>query len=122
MTPSITITPSITPSITITPSLTPTPTRTPTQTPYTYLGRSAGPDAASIGIACSTYASGRGYYSIRSSPASIIVGDVIYDSYPNTPTEGNSNWIALKLNGTGNAYSFQIGSGGQVLSVGGICS
>jgi hypothetical protein len=96
-----------------------TTTTTTAVTVYTYLGR-ATPDAASSAIACSTYATVRGYQSLRSTLASIIVGDVIYDTYP-TPTNGGDNWIALKSGGFGDAYSFQINSSGVVTSVGGIC-
>jgi len=97
-----------------------TTTTTTAVTVYTYLGRST-PDAASSAIACSTYATVRGYQSLRSTLASIIVGDVMYDTYP-TPTNGGDNWIALKSGGVGDAYSFQINSSGVVTSVGGNCN
>jgi len=105
--------------------ITPTPTQTQTPTPsspsrYTYLGRTS-VDAASSGLACSTYATSRSYQSLRSSLASITDRDVIYDSYP-TPVNGNDNWIALKSGGVGDAYSFQINSSGVVISVGGNCN
>ena len=52
----------------------------------------------------------------------ITVGDIIYDSYPGTPTNGGNNWIALKLGGVGDAYSFQINTVGAVIAVGGSCA
>jgi hypothetical protein len=132
ITPSITVSPSLTPSNTpsispsITPSITVSPTITPSITPspipiYTYLGRGT-PDAASSATACSTYATVRGYFTLKSSLASITVGDVIYDSYPSTPTNGGNNWIALKSGGIGDAYSFQIDASGVVTTVGGNCT
>ena len=123
-TPTPTVTPTLTTTPTRTPTQTPTPTVTPTLTPgsgtYTYLGRT-NPDGGNSGDACSSYLATRAYISLRSTPSSIIVGDIIYDSYPSTPTNGNNNWIALKLQGIGTAYSFQIDSNGQVIQVGGSC-
>jgi hypothetical protein len=104
--------PSVTPSVTVTPS---------PVTLYTYLGRST-PDAANSTNACSSYLTVRGYLSLKSSLASIIVGDIFYDSYPGTPTNGGNNWIALKSGGVGDAYSFQINTDGSVTSVGGNCT
>jgi len=103
---------------------TPPPTTTTTTagiTTYTYLGKSS-PDAASSATACSTYSSTRGYTSLKSSLASIVVSDIFYDAYPSTPTNGGGNWIALKAGGVGDAYSFQIDASGVVTAVGGNCS
>ena len=102
----------------VVPSVTPTPSPV---TLYTYLGRTT-PDAASSANACSSYSTIRGYLSLISSLASITVGDVFYDSYPGTPTNGGNNWIALKSGGVGDAYSFQINTGGSVIAVGGNCT
>jgi len=147
-TPSVTVTPSVsstlpatpsvTPSVTATPSLTQTPTpsisatASPSMTPtpsisvspnvvFTYLGRTT-PDAANSANACSSYLTVRGYSSLVSSLAAITVGDIFYDSYPGTPTNGGNNWIALKSGGVGDAYAFQINTVGAVIAVGGNCS
>ena len=99
-----------------------TTTTTTTAAPtYSYLGKSS-PDAASSATACSTYSSTRGYTSLKSSLASIVVSDIFYDAYPSTPTNGGGNWIALKAGGVGDAYSFQIDASGVVTAVGGNCS
>jgi hypothetical protein len=115
--PTFTPTPTITPTISVTPTITPS---TSIST-YTYLGRTT-PDAANSTNACSTYLTVRGYTSLVSSLSSINVGDIIYDSYPSSPTNGNNNWVALKSGGVGSAYSFQINTVGEVTAIGGICS
>ena len=131
-TPTNTITPTRTPASTppSTPPSTPsnTPTRTPASTPtaspiplYTYVGRT-NPEAADSATACANYQSIRGYISLKSTLASITVGDIIYDSYPFTPTNGGNNWVALKAGGVGDAYSFQIDTVGVVTTVGGNCT
>ena len=126
-TPSATVTPTIstTATLSVTPTQTPTQTPTPTTTPpigtYTYLGRTT-PDAANSANACSSYLTVRGYTSLVSSLAAITVGDIFYDSYPGTPTNGGNNWIALKSGGVGDAYAFQINTVGAVIAVGGNCS
>jgi hypothetical protein len=111
------IPPSPTPTSTTT--LTATPTRTPVIT-YAYLGKTT-PDSANADNACNTYATVRPYYSTKSSLASITIGDIIYNSYPTTPTNGGNNWVALKLNGTGESRPIQIGTDGTVLDVG-VCA
>jgi hypothetical protein len=105
------------------PTPTPPPTATPSPTPattYFYLGRTT-PDAGNSANACATYITVRPYTSLKSSLASITVGDRFYDSYPTTPTNGGNNWVALKLSGTGTAYSFQIDTNGFVIQTGGPC-
>ena len=111
------IPPSPTPTTTTT--LTATPTTTPVIT-YPYLGRTT-PDAANANIACDTYATVRPYYSTKSSLSTITIGDIIYDSYPSSPTNGGNNWVALKLNGTGASLPIQIGTDGTVLDIG-VCA
>ena len=119
-----TITPSPTSTIVLTPTNTPTNTETPTATPtisvYIYLGRTA-VDAGNSADACNSYLTVRPYYILKSSLASITVGDRFYDSYPSTPTNGGNNWIALKSSGVGTAYSFQIDTSGYVIQTGGAC-
>jgi hypothetical protein len=97
-----------------------TTTTTTTVATYVYLGRST-PDAINQTNACSTYASVRGYFSLKSSLASIVPGDIIYDSYPGTPTNGNGNWIALRAGGVGTGYAFIIDTNGEVTVAGGTC-
>jgi hypothetical protein len=111
------IPPSPTPTTTTT--LTATPTRTPVIT-YAYLGKTT-PDSANADNACNTYATVRPYYSTKSSLASITIGDIIYNSYPTTPTNGGNNWVALKLNGSGESRPIRIGTDGTVLDVG-VCA
>jgi hypothetical protein len=102
---------------------TPPPTTTTTAGPttYTYLGK-ASPNSGNSLDACTSYSTIRGYISLKSNLSLITVGDIIYDSYPSTPTNGGDNWIALKSGGVGDAYSFQINTSGQVIQVGGNCS
>jgi hypothetical protein len=120
-TPTATYTPTPTPTHTPTPTATytPTPTHTPTPTPtqayFTYIGRSS-PDAVDGLTACSTYSASRGYYGAVAI-SSLIVGNIIYDTYPSFPTNGGSNWIALKQGGVGQAYAFQIDNSGVILDI-----
>jgi len=111
-TPTLTATPgSPTPTLTRTPTLTPTPS-----TPSTFgmLGRTI-PDAVDGPTACSTYLSSRGY--ITTKPLTgLTIGDVVYDSYPSTPTVGNNNWIAFKELGVGPSRAFQIDNTGVILA------
>jgi hypothetical protein len=117
-----TTTSTTTTTTTVPPTTTTSTTTTTTTSPttYVYLGRST-PDAINQTNACSTYASVRGYFSLKSSLASIVPGDIIYDSYPGTPTNGNGNWIALRAGGVGTAYAFIIASNGEVTVAGGTC-
>ena len=111
-TPTLTATPgSPTPTLTRTPTLTPTPS-----TPSTFgmLGRTI-PDAVDGPTACSTYLSSRGY--ITTKPLTgLTIGDVVYDSYPSTPTVGGNNWIAFKELGVGPSRAFQIDNTGVILA------
>jgi hypothetical protein len=96
-----------------TPTLTSTPTPTPSLTVYRYLGRSI-PDAADGPTACSTYTTVRSYTGLKPL-ASLTVGDFLYDSYPSSPTNGGSQWVALKVGGAGAGYAFQIDTNGEIL-------
>lgn len=107
-TPSITATPTKTPS--------PTPTKTPTNTPsvsvFSYLGRTA-PVSSDGPAACAAYVTTRSYQSTKAL-SSLGIGDYLYDSYPSTPTNGGGLWVALKVGGVGQAYSFQVQSDGEI--------
>ncbi len=92
------------------------PTPTPTVGVYVYLGRTV-PDRPSSSTACNDYSAVRGYSIQRSTITSIIPGDIVYDTYPSTPTNGGFNWLAIKLNGTGPAYAIQISNTGVIISV-----
>jgi hypothetical protein len=85
------------------------------------LGKSS-PNSGNSLDACTSYTTTRGYISLKSNLSLIVVGDIIYDTYPSTPTNGGDNWIALKSGGVGDAYSFQINTSGQVIQVGGNCN
>jgi hypothetical protein len=98
-----------------------TTTTTGGPTTYTYLGRSS-PNSGNSLDACTAYTTTRGYISLKSNLSLITIGDIIYDSYPSTPTNGGDNWIALKSGGVGDAYSFRINSSGAVTLVGGNCT
>jgi hypothetical protein len=98
-----------------------TTTTTGGPTTYTYLGRSS-PNSGNSLDACTAYTTTRGYISLKSNLSLITIGDIIYDSYPSTPTNGGDNWIALKSGGVGDAYSFRINSSGAVTLIGGNCS
>jgi hypothetical protein len=118
-----TLAPGETTTTTTTTTAAPTSTTTTTAGPttYTYLGK-ANPDSGNSLDACTSYSTIRGYASLKSNLSLIVVGDIIYDSYPSTPTNGGDNWIALKSGGVGDAYSFQINTSGQVIQVGGNCN
>ena len=126
-TPQVTRTPTMTPTVTgtrtPTPTFTPTRTRTPNATPtntpttsqvkFTYLGRTT-PDQITGPDACSNYLSARSYQSNKTLN-NLIVGDFMYDSYPSSPTNGGNQWIALKANGLGPSYAFQVAIDGEIL-------
>lgn len=122
-TPTQTITPTPTPSgsptQTPTPTVTPTKTATPTPTPtisyHSYQGRAV-VDAANGLDACTTYTSSRGYYGAVA-VGSLIIGDIIYFTYPSVPENGGSNWVALKEGGVGQGYAFQIDNSGVILNI-----
>jgi hypothetical protein len=121
----ITYTTTTTSTTTIAPTTTTTTTSAPTTTTttigtYTFLGKGTPNDSDSI-TACSNYLSTRGYYALKPL-ANLIVNDVIYDTYPSSPTNGGGNWIALKSGGIGDAYSFQINSSGVITAIGGNCN
>lgn len=125
-TPTLTPTPSQTSGLPASPTPTPTssgvaPSPTPTKTPtptastivYNYLGRTT-PDAADGPTACSTYLTARGYVGLKTL-ATLTIGDYLYDTYPSSPTDGNNLWVALKVGGSGPAYSFQVADDGEIL-------
>jgi hypothetical protein len=99
-----------------------TTTTTTTTTPiYTYLG-GTNPSSATSLAACTSYSTIRGYLCLTAPLSAINIGDIFYDSYPSSPTNGGNNWIALKTGGVGDAYTFQIDSAGVVINVGGNCN
>jgi hypothetical protein len=98
-----------------------TTTTTTTLAIYTYLG-GTNPTSASSVAACAAYSTIRGYLCLTTPLSSIGLGDIFYDSYPSSPTNGGNNWIALKTGGVGDAYTFQIDSSGVVIGVGGNCN
>ena len=126
-TPQITRTPTLTPTVTITrtttPTFTPTRTRTPNATPtntptssqsvFTYIGRTT-PDQITGPDACSNYLAVRTYQSTKTL-INLTVGDFLYDTYPGSPTNGGTQWIALKAFGIGPSYAFQVASDGEIL-------
>jgi hypothetical protein len=126
-TPESTKTPTPTPSVTKTSTQTPTPTKTPTRTPnstpsntptpsktvFTFLGRTT-PDQLNEVLACSNYITVRSYQSNKPI-VNLTIGDFIYDAYPSSPTNGGNLWIALKANGLGPSYAFQIATDGEIL-------
>lgn len=126
-TPQVTRTPTMTPTVTgtrtPTPTFTPTRTRTPNATPtntptasqakFTFLGRTT-PDQITGPDACSNYLSARSYQSNKTIN-NLTIGDFIYDSYPSSPTNGGNQWVALKANGLGPSYAFQVAIDGEIL-------
>ena len=83
--------------------------------PGVLLGRTT-PDAGDSSTACSTYLTTRSYYIAPGKTLSTLVnGDIIYDSYSSTPTNGGNNWVALTVNGVGLKRAFQIDSNGTIL-------
>jgi len=116
-TPTQTPTQTVTRTLTRTPTPTPTLTRTPTSTtqPITLLGRTM-VDGSDASTACSTYFTVRSYIAAPGKTLSTLNnGDIIYDSYPATPTNGGGLWVALTTGGVGPKRAFQIASNGEIL-------
>ena len=105
----------------VVPLTTSTTTTTTTIPIFTYLG-GTNPSSATSLAACASYSTIRGYLSLITPLSSIGIGDIFYDSYPSSPTNGGNNWIALKTGGVGDAYTFEIDSAGVVINVGGNCN
>jgi hypothetical protein len=84
----------------------------------TYLGNST-PNYPSSAISCASYVTVRAYYIgwRKGGNPSIDVGDILYDSYNTTLTNGNGLWVPLKYNGTGTATSVRVSTTGVVLEV-----
>jgi hypothetical protein len=113
--PTPTPTPTRTPTRTPTPTLTRTPTLTPTPGPLSMLGKTT-PDSLDSSTACSSYLTIRPYIAAPGKTlSSLINGDIIYDTYPTSPTNGNDKWVALTIGGTGLKRAFQISSVGEIL-------
>jgi hypothetical protein len=92
----------------------------PLITTYTYRGTIN--FTTSRNNACNEFAYTREFISTKSTLSSITVGDIIYDSYPSTPTNGDNKWIGLRFGNSLTEYTFQISSTGVVLTLGGDCS
>jgi hypothetical protein len=101
-------------------------TTTPNDVPvinvnFTLLGRTL-VDSDTNSLACTTYVTGRAYFSTIAL-FNLDIGDLIYDSiddnvqFPPSLTNGNDKWIALKQNGIGAARSLQISSNGEILDI-----
>ena len=79
------------------------------------LGRTV-PDAADSTTACSSYLSSRSY---KAAPGKLLStlnnGEIIYDTYPATPTNGGNLWVALTEGGVGPKRAFQIATNGEIL-------
>jgi hypothetical protein len=98
-----------------------TTTTTTTIPIYTYLGNT-NPTYSTLLAACQNYSTIRPYYSTKSNLNLIGPTDIIYDSYPSTPTNGNNLWVALTSGGVNPKFGFQIGTNGAVLTSGGDCA
>jgi hypothetical protein len=124
ITPSVSTTPTITPSVTVSPSstafvsATPTPTVsvTPSNTPtlFTFLGTTG--TYSNPSTACANFNSGRSYFATVNNPG---VGDIIYDTVPSTPFNGNNRWISIaRVAPTGGSpISVQVGTNGVILAI-----
>jgi hypothetical protein len=106
-------TPTYTPTRTRTPNATPTNTPTSSQSVFTYIGRTT-PDQITGPDACTSYLAVRTYQSTKTL-VNLTVGDYIYDVYPSSPTNGGTQWIALKSFGVGPSYAFQVANDGEIL-------
>jgi hypothetical protein len=74
------------------------------------------PDSLDSSAACSSYLTIRPYIAAPGKTlSSLINGDIIYDTYPTSPTNGNDKWVALTIGGTGSKRAFQISSVGEIL-------
>lgn len=113
VTHTITSTPTVTPTRTRTPNVTPTNTPTPSQVKFTFLGRTT-PDQTNGPNACSNYLTIRSYQSNKTIN-NLTVGDYMYDIYPSSFTNGGNQWVALKANGLGPSYAFQIATDGEII-------
>jgi hypothetical protein len=87
---------------------------------YTYLGNT-NPIYSTFSAACQNYATIRPYYSTKSNLNLIGPTDIIYDSYPGSPTNGGNLWVALTSGGVDPKLGFQIGTDGTVITSGGNC-
>ena len=96
----------------------PTKSETITSDYIQYMGNST-PSFATSALSCAGYVTVRAYYIgwRKGGNPSIDVGDVLYDSYNTTLTNGNGLWVPLKYNGTGTAQSVRVSTTGVVLEV-----
>jgi hypothetical protein len=107
--------------VTTTTTTTTSTTSTTTTIPiYMYLGNT-NPIYSTFSAACQNYATIRPYYSTKSNLNLIGPTDIIYDSYPGSPTNGGNLWVALTSGGVDPKLGFQIGTDGAVITSGGNC-
>ena len=73
------------------------------------------PNANSAQNACLSYSTGRPYYT---NTTILSVGVRVYDTFTSVPTNGNNNWIALKLNtGSNLGKAVQINTQGYITAI-----
>ena len=73
------------------------------------------PNANSAQNACLSYSAGRPYYT---NTTILSVGVRVYDTFTSVPTNGNNNWIALKLNtGSNLGKAVQINTQGYITAI-----
>jgi hypothetical protein len=73
------------------------------------------PNANSAQNACLSYNTGRPYYA---NTTILAVGVRIYDTFTSVPTNGNNNWIVLKLNtGSNLGKAVQINTQGYITAI-----
>jgi len=96
----------------------PTKGETITSDSIFYLGTST-PSFTSSAAACAGYVTVRGYYIAwrQGGNPTVQVGDILYDTYNTTVTNGGGLWVPLKYNGVGGTQSVRVSSTGVVLEV-----
>jgi hypothetical protein len=83
-----------------------------------YLGPS-NPSYPNSSVSCSSYVTVRGYYIAwrEGGNPTPKVGDVLYDSYNTTITNGNNLWVPLKYEGFGATTSVRVSTTGVIQEV-----
>lgn len=114
-------TPTDTPKVDIPSSPTTEITPQPIPVYHMFMGRTT-PDATSAEHARDSYLTVRPYFITKQTLDGLVIGDILYDTYPNKPTNGNNKWIALKTLGScaqcpSGVYALQIGNDGKILDI-----